>query len=92
MKECDMIGQLIFLYLYFFQLYFKVLPHIRAIWYTDFGKLILISKTKAREAMDFSFTVIFGTMCTYFACTYCDSSDFRQTCSAYFTSKNNTHR
>ena len=63
-----------------FQWYIKVLQHIRAIWYTDFGKLILVSKTKAEMAMDFSFTVIFGTMCTYFICTYCDSSDFRQTC------------
>ncbi len=33
--------------------------------YTDFGKLILLNKTKARVAMDFSFTVIFGTMCTF---------------------------
>jgi hypothetical protein len=62
MKECDVIGQWNFLYFYYFS---KVLPHIRAIWYTDFGKQILINKTKARVAMDFSFTVIFGTMCTF---------------------------
>jgi hypothetical protein len=30
-----------------------------------FGKLFLISKTKAEVAMDFSFTGIFGTMCIF---------------------------
>ncbi len=61
--------------------------HISEPRYTDFGKLILISKTKARVAMDFFVHCNFWDHVYFFVFTYCDSSDFGQTCNAYFTLK-----